>query len=167
MDKKEIKTRYKKSDAVKELERIANEAARIKNPNTPVEWLAPRKFSDKTANGLTKCIIHFIRFKGYQAERINTTGRMIGKQHSFTDVVGRTRFVGEGAKWIPTTGTKGSADISATIRGRSVKIEVKILDRQSEYQKKYQRDIERAGGVYIIARTFEQFLNWFNQYEAK
>ncbi len=162
------KPRYIKSKAVKSLEIMADMASRKKYPMIPLECLAPRKYSDKTANGLTKCIVHFIRFKGYQAERINTTGRIINNRKSFVDVVGRTRFIGEGAKWIPGTGTKGSADISATIRGKSVKIEVKIgRDRQSEYQKQYQRDIERAGGTYIIARTFEQFLNWFNQYEAK
>ena len=157
------KSRYSKSESVKSLEIMADEAARKKYPNTPTEWLAPRKYSDKTANGLTKCIIDFLRFKNCQAERISTTGRLINNQKSFVDVVGRTRFVGEGAKWIPGTGTNGSADISATIRGRSVKIEVKInRDRQSEYQKKYQQDIERAGGVYIIATSFEKFYKWVN-----
>jgi hypothetical protein len=44
-----------------------------------------------------------------------------------------------GIQWTKGTSTAGSADISATIKGRSVKIEVKIgKDRQSEAQKKYQ-----------------------------
>ena len=38
-----------------------------------------------------------------------------------------------------------------------MKIEVKFgSDRQSEHQKEYQKAIEAAGGVYLIARTFEQ-----------
>ena len=164
MDKK-AKARYKKSDAIKHLENIADKSAREKYPMIPVECLALRKYSDKTANGLTKCIIDCLRFDGCQAERISTTGRIVNNQRVTTDIIGRTQLVGQAAKWIPGTGTKGSADISATIRGRSVKIEVKIgRDRQSNYQKQYQLSIERAGGIYIIARTFEQFLNWYNQF---
>jgi hypothetical protein len=58
--------------------------------------------------------------------------------------------------------TPGSADIAATINGRSVKIEVKHgKDRQSEAQRRYQEAIERAGGLYVIATSFEQFYNWY------
>jgi hypothetical protein len=57
---------------------------------------------------------------------------------------------------------KGSADLSATINGRSVKIEVKIgRDKQSEFQKKYQEQIEQAGGIYVIIRSFSEFLNFY------
>lgn len=60
--------------------------------------------------------------------------------------------------------TVGTADISATIRGRSVKIEVKIgRDRQSEAQKRYQASIEAAGGIYYIARNIDDFMQWYNQ----
>ena len=155
------KNPYRKSPAVKELERLANEAAKQKFPEIPAEWLAPRKYRDDTANALTRCIIHFLKFKGQQAERINNTGRLIDDQRTFTDVIGRTRTIGQ-KKWIKGTGTKGSADISATIAGKSVKIEVKFgRDYQSKSQKDYQRQIEQAGGVYIIARTFEDFYSWF------
>jgi hypothetical protein len=60
--------------------------------------------------------------------------------------------------------TVGTADISATIRGRSVKIEVKIgRDRQSDAQKRYQASIEAAGGIYYIARNIDDFMQWYNQ----
>jgi len=68
-------------------------------------------------------------------------------------------------QWTPGQGTKGTADISATIRGRSVKIEVKYgKDKQSEHQKQYQEDIERAGGVYLIARNMDEFIEWYENY---
>ena len=68
-------------------------------------------------------------------------------------------------KWTPGQSTKGTADISATIRGRSVKIEIKWKnDRQSDVQKEYQASIERAGGVYIIVRTFDDFVEWYEQF---
>jgi hypothetical protein len=70
-----------------------------------------------------------------------------------------------GVTWTKGTTTAGSADISATIRGRSVKIEVKVgKDRQSEAQKRYQESIERAGGVYMIARDFDTFVEWFDEF---
>lgn len=159
------KTPYRKSEAVKRLEAIANDEAREKFPEIPAEWLAPRKYSDKTANGLAKCIIDFIRLRGGQAERISNTGRIVDNRKTFKDVTGRSRTIGS-TKWIPGAGTNGTADISATINGISVKVEVKIgRDRQSEAQKQYQRDIERAGGVYLIAKSFAEFERWFNEFQ--
>lgn len=154
---------YRKTSAVKLLEVMANEAARAKYPTTPPEWLAPRKYRDDTANALTKCVIDFLKLSGHQAERISNTGRMIDRRQTFTDVLGNRRQVGS-SKWIKGTGTNGTADISATIAGKSVKIEVKIgRDRQSQAQRRYQEEVESAGGVYVIAATFEGFYDWYNQ----
>jgi hypothetical protein len=128
----------------------------------PPDYVVRTKFSDKTANGLTKAIITFLKLHGCQAERISNTGRYIDDTRIVTDVIGFQRKIGSG-KYIKGTGTNGTADISATIRGKSVKIEVKIgKDRQSEAQKKYQDDIERAGGLYWIAKDFTGFIEQFN-----
>lgn len=124
--------------------------------------MLPRTYTDKTANGLTKMIIDWINYNGGQAERINTTGRLI-KAKSYKDVMGITKTIGQD-KWIKGTGTLGSADISATIQGKSVKIEVKIgRDKQSDVQKQYQEAIEKAGGIYYIAKDFDTFYNWYNE----
>jgi len=156
------KIHYKKSDAVKYLESLAFEAKRIKYPSIEPEYLARPEFTDKTAGGLTKCIILYIRLQKFQAERINTTGRPLDNTKTFTDVTGRMRSIGS-IKWIKSTSTNGSADISATIKGRSVKIEVKILrDKQSEAQKDYEQSIIQAGGLYYIAQNFASFLVWYN-----
>jgi hypothetical protein len=153
---------YRKSFAVKELERLANETARKKNPTIPKEWIAARKFNDDSANGLTQCIIHYIRLTGGQAERISSSGRQITRYKSYVDVVGFQRSI-INTHWIPGAGTNGTADISATIKGRSVKIEVKHgHDRQSEAQRAYQHQVEEAGRIYVIATSFEQFYDWYN-----
>lgn len=124
--------------------------------------MLPRTYTDKTANGLTKMIIDWINYNGGQAERINTTGRLI-KAKTYKDVMGITKTIGQD-KWIKGTGTLGSADISATIQGKSVKIEVKIgRDKQSDVQKQYQEAIEKAGGIYYIAKDFDTFYNWYNE----
>ena len=147
--------------AIKILENMAFEAKLKKYKDQP--YLVKPKFTDKTANGLTKAIIKFLQLEGWQAERISTTGRMVDQRKTYTDAVGFRRQIGS-TQWIPGTSTRGSADISATIAGRSVKIEVKIgRDRQSEHQKKYQADVERAGGIYFIARTFEEFYQWYKE----
>jgi hypothetical protein len=152
---------YKKSSAVKELEEMAFEAKKRKHPTVP--YLSRDKFRDDTANGLTMCILKHIRLFGGQAERISTTGRLIDRSSIVSDVLGHRRKIG-GLQYIPTTGTKGSADISATIKSLSVKIEVKIgKDRQSEAQKQYQNSIEKSGGFYCIAKDFASFLEWYTK----
>jgi len=134
------------------------------SPNYGAKYHHPFKYSDKSANGLTRCITDWLKFNGWQAERISNTGRMKDNRRQYIDSVGFRRQIGS-VEWIPGSGTKGTADISATIKGRSVKIEVKIgRDRQSPAQKKYQESVERSGGVYIIARTFEGFLDWYDKF---
>lgn len=142
------KSRYQKPQSVKDLERLALDHFRREHPNLPGYIVAPQLYRDDTANGLTKCIIDFLRFHGCQAERINTVG--IPAQRG-------GRIV-----WRKSNTTKGSADISATIGGRSVKVEVKIgPDRQSEAQRRYQVAVEQAGGLYFIATDFTSFVEWF------
>ena len=149
---------------MKELQNLALAHSRQKYPNFPEHARVIRKYTDKTANGLTKCIIDWVTMSGYQAERISSMGRMIDNRETYTDVVGRTKTIGS-TKWIPGSSTKGTADISATIKGRSIKIEVKIgKDRQSDAQKAYQLQVEKAGGVYIIVKTFEDFYNWYQTF---
>ena len=84
-----------------------------KYPSMPPAYIPLTKFTDKTANGLTKCVIAWINLHGGQAERINTTGRMI---------------------------------------------EVKMKDKQSLDQIKYQNAIENAGGQYWLVHNFDEFI---------
>lgn len=135
-----------------------------KHEDWPVTYL-PRKYETTKTNGLTQAIIAYLKAKGHQAERISTTGRMVDRSKTFSDVVGYRRTIG-GMVYIPGTGTKGSSDISAIVNGKSLKIEIKnqaTHDRQSEAQKKYQRDVEAAGGVYIIAQSLADFFEKFNE----
>lgn len=130
-------------------------------PDIRPELLPPPKYSDKTANGLTRCIIKFLQLSGHQAERIAVTGRQIDQRVTFTDVLGHTRQIGS-VKWIRGSMQPGTADISATIHGRSVKVEVKVKrDRQRKDQARYQQQVEAAGGIYVIASSFEGFYQWY------
>jgi hypothetical protein len=132
-----------------------------KYPSMRPELIPLTDWKDNSANSLTKSIIFWINSNGGQAERISSQGqyregKKIAVGESFKQLPG---------KWTPGQSTKGTADISATIRGRSVKIEVKYgRDVQSEVQKQYQEMIEKAGGTYIIARDFDSFVTWYENF---
>ena len=151
--------------ALDHLRQMAAAEMKRKHTSYPETLTLPVKaYTDKTANGLTRCIIDFLKYSGCQAERINTTGRPVDKRQIVTNVIGQRRQIGS-VEWIRSGSTPGSADISATIRGRSVKIEVKCKatgdNYQSAGQKLYQQQIEVAGGLYFIARDFHSFMEWF------
>ena len=98
-----------------------------------------------TANGLTQFICNFINWSGYRATRINTMGRMVN------------------GRWIHSTTRKGSADISSTIKGRSVMWEVKVgRDRPRPEQLAEQAKERAAGGMYEFISTPEQFFAIFD-----
>jgi hypothetical protein len=135
---------------LKLLSRIADEQRRKIRPTVPEhEWGKKPIFRDNTSNELTKTIISFIQIIGGQAERINSMGRQITRNRK--------------AIWVYRTGTNGTADISTKWGGMSIKIEVKATrgEKQSENQKNYQQVIDQAGGIYIIALSYEGFLFQF------
>jgi hypothetical protein len=149
------------NNALNHLRKLALEDEQRKHPNVPEYALPKPKYSDKTSNGLTKCIIDFLKLSGWQAERIAVTGRMIDDRHSYTDVIGNTKTIGS-TRWIKSSMQVGTADISATVKGRSVKIEVKVgRDRQRPKQIEYQKQVEAAGGIYLLVKSFDQFYSWY------
>lgn len=140
---------------------MALEADIKKYPNMKPSWHPKLKVNQSTANGVTAAIIKFLQLKGQQAERISVTGRRVDQRKTYTDVLGHQRQIGQ-LKWIKPSMQVGTADISATINGRSVKIEVKVgRDKQRPAQKEYQAQVERAGGIYYIAVSFDEFYHWY------
>ena len=152
--------------ALKKLKELEHLAKIAKYPGFPADYLGSTNYTPKTANGLTRCVIDWIKYNGGQAEKINNTGRYIDSSEIVTDVLGHKRKIGSG-KYIPGTGTNGTADISSTIPvkingqnvGLSVKWEIKInKDRQSDSQKDYEKAINSAGGYYFIVHTLDEFV---------
>ena len=61
--------------------------------------------------------------------------------------------------WV-SLGPPGIADIVGVIDGRAVFVEVKTkTGRQREAQRKFQAAIEKAGGIYLIARSPEEAIS--------
>ena len=128
--------------------------------------MPPANIKEAGANDLTRLVIDFLEMNGYQAERISSMGRYIDSTKQVTDCIGRKRTIGSG-KYVKSTTTNGTADISATIKGRSVKIEIKWQkDTQSKDQKAYEASINKAGGIYIIVKTFDYFVDWLDDFNS-
>lgn len=146
--RKNPKPAYKKTDAVKELEQLADAEAIRLHPGQP--FLCPRIFRDDKANDLTKCVTTYITLCGGFASRISNQGTYNSKLR----------------KYIPSTSRKGLADVMATYKGKSLSIEIKIgRDRQSDSQKKIESEVIRSGGYYFLARNFTEFKSWFDNLE--
>jgi hypothetical protein len=144
---------------LKELSQADWDLRKTKTPNFPDNARVFTKFRDSTANELTKSIIAWFKLSGGQAERISVTGRYIDQKKIVTNSIGQMRQIGSG-KWIKSSMRKGSADVSAILNGKSYRVEVKIgSDTHKENQKEYQKDFEKAGGIYFIAKTWDGFIN--------
>jgi len=148
----------RKSTAIKVLEAMALVALKKKYPNFP--YPPTPSYTDKTSNGLTKCIVDFLNLSGHHAERINSMGFAKDNRRKVVDVVGQTRTIGD-VTWIKGNTQKGTADISATIHGQSVKIEVKCEAtgdrRQSEAQKNISHRLKTLAANISLLGIFKTF----------
>lgn len=109
-------------------------------------YFTPKMPDCRKANGLTQAIVKFLLWNGHRATRISSAGRMVA------------------GKYIPGPTRKGSADISSTIKGRSVQWEIKTgSDTPSPEQLREQELERKAGGEYHFVKTFEEFLNIYDE----
>jgi len=143
---------------IAELKKLDIERKKKEHPtlalNNP-DAITPYAYKQNNANGLTRCIIDAINFSGGYATRINNAGTF-RKGKTIQRDFGMNPIQEKGVYTF--NGTRGIADIDAFFNGVNVKIEVKYgKDRMSEAQRKYKENIERVGGVYIVARNLEDF----------
>ena len=101
----------------------------------------PKKTRDNQAsNLLTRQVINLINWKYGRAYRIQKGVLPIA-----------------GGRFRPVCMENGLADIWACISGRMVWIEIKIgKDKLSQDQLKQKELLEKAGGIFIEGKTFEQ-----------
>lgn len=137
---KKKKNPYRKPESVKQLE-TEHTAWKYKGRNIPYQ--VKTKLRDNTANGLAGCLKAWSDVNEAHFQRMNTTGLYDHKLK---------RYRKSGA-------TKGVTDTLIIWKGKTLNIEIKIgNDKQSEGQKEMQRSIENAGGVYLIVKSFDNFL---------
>jgi len=116
-------------------------------PSLPDPARVAPTYTDKTANGLTKCILDYLRLKGAFVSRLNNQGVYDKKLQRYRKGMNR----------------RGLPDILATYKGQSLFIEVKAgRDKLSEYQETIKQEQENSGGIYYTARSFAEFKKWFD-----
>jgi hypothetical protein len=139
-----------------QLIQMALENNREKHPSFPDAYRVTPKYTDKTANGLTKCIVDYLNYSGHMASRVNNMGTWRADKSNIN-----------GGFYTPSNQIKGIADITSCVNvkitgipvGISVWWEVKIgKDVQSDAQKAFAERVEASGGHYYIVKTFEDFL---------
>ena len=146
--KRQPRTRYAKPAALIDFENEYNAAQAQKFARIPPECRARTTFSDRDANSLTRAIIAHLRFHGYFAARVNSTG--IYDQRRGT--------------WRTSNARRGLADISAVIAGRSVQLEIKAgNDRPRGEQMQVQREVRASGGVYEFVHNFPEYIALYNR----
>lgn len=152
-----------KGNGLKRLRELAWKDSWERHPSLPDYVRVIHNYTDKTANGLTRCILDFLRFSGNQGERISNTGRVLDNSRVVADVLGTQRRIGS-MTWIPGTGAAGTADLSAIIKGISVKIEIKIgRDVMSAAQERYRDQVIRAGGQYWLCHNMDEFHTFYTK----
>ena len=137
---------------LKELGKLADQLNAEKHPLLPPHALVKKRFKDTTANELTKTIIwDMYHVRGGVAYRINNGAVYDVKKKVYRKGVQR----------------KGIPDIIGIINGRFFGIEVKIgADRQSADQKEIEREINDAGGVYFVAKSYDDYLNKIDAHDS-
>lgn len=154
---------------LKQFNQLCTEAKRLKHPNMAAHTIPCCAYKQGSTNELTKAIRAFLEYHGCQEERVSTEGRVIDKTKKVKDVLGNTRTIGS-VKRIKTSGKKGSADVHCTVPlivaghkiGLSLKVEIKFKrDTQKDKQKEYAQEVVSAHGRYVIAKTFEQFTEYY------
>lgn len=121
-----------------------------------------KPYNDRTSNGLTKCIMDYLRFKDHYVNRVNVQGQpRIHRIPKYSLLSGRVEH-SEKVTYTKSMTAKGTADIDSIIKGKAVKIEIKIgADRMSPEQVQQSLLIQAAGGIYYVARNMEDFVRWY------
>jgi hypothetical protein len=132
------------------LDRLNNLAYQNKieqHPTMPIKAVVKEKFTDKDTNSLTRCIMAFMKLKNHYIVRINTQGQVRGNIRTYS------------------TTQKGTSDLHGIINSIHISIELKMKgDTQSKDQEETQRQVEKAGGIYLLIRSFEQFYKFYQEF---
>lgn len=111
----------------------------------------------RKANGLTNFVENFINWSGGRATRINNIARLPDK------TVKSNGFTFTEKRFSRAT-RKGQADVSSTIKGKSIMWEIKVgSDRPSEHQLKEQAKERRAGGEYFFVHNPVEFFEYYDR----
>lgn len=134
------------TDAINKLKEMAFTFKCFRSPNIPRHAMPRPKYGQTTANELTACVRDFLVMRGHHANRVNTQG-------NYSQKLG---------KFIHSGSTRGASDLNCIINGLSVQIEIKVgKDKLSEAQIKQRDSVQAAGGIYIVVKNFDDFIDQY------
>lgn len=123
---------------------LADAAKAARHPTVP--YPVRSKYSDKSANDLTRCVVDYLTLSGHFATRLQSTG-------TYRDDL---------KKYVPSQQRAGMPDVFAVVEGRAVFVEVKTgNDRLSDTQKETINLLVQAGALVCVAHCFQAFYDWF------
>ena len=132
--------------ALQDLCQLADFRKAERSPNFPAKYIPRSNYSDRDANGLTRCIVDYLNFSGHFATRLQSTG-------TYRDDLN---------KFVPSQQRAGMPDVLAVVDGRALFVEVKVgRDTLSQPQKQTITTLEQAGAWVYVAHSFEGFADWF------
>ena len=134
---------------IKELKAFAHAVNKAKYSDIPEYAVPTPVMSDSNTNALTKAVIYdMANVRKGVAYRINNAGIYDQKKGVYRKGVTR----------------KGIPDIIGIIKGRFFGIEIKFgSDRQSAEQRIIELEIKKAGGVYMIVKTYRGYVEAMNE----
>ena len=166
---------------LKTLYAMMYQESKRKYPDHP---LTPKPFKIVKTSQLEAAVEKLFHLYGYKSvRRTHVQGRKIGSDSITYNVITGKRQTLDKAKYIPTTGRKGEADIHGNIilrqdsielakrglmfaSGISLAIEIKnqyTHDQIRPEQLRYKEDFEADGGLYLVIRSITEAMEWIDQ----
>lgn len=131
---------------LRQLEMLADARKAELHPTLPPHARVKSKYSDKSANELTRAVVDWFGFQGQFATRLQSTGT----------------YREDLKRYVPSQQRRGLPDVFAVINGRAVHVEVKVgNDRLSDDQKEAIKALQAAGAAVHVVGTFQQFFEWY------
>ena len=155
--------------AIAHLKQLIEEDTREKHPLVPSHCLPKPNTGQNIKSKERRELFRIEKFcsltKGIKMNRIDNSGKRIDNTRVVEDILGNRKTIGS-IEYRKSQMQNGIADLVGLIHGRYYAVELKRIykngkDRQSAAQKQYQREVEEAGGVYVIINSFEHFYEWY------
>ena len=133
-------------NALQHLCQLADQRKAERSPNFPAKYIPRSKYSDRDANGLTRCVVDWLTLNGHFATRLSSTGI----------------YREDLKKFVPSQQRAGMPDVLAVVNGHALFIEVKAgKDYVSTVQQNTHKALADAGAWVYVARNFQHFYDWF------
>jgi hypothetical protein len=134
-----------------------------KYPLTPEQYFYTNTSHREYLSKFIESVISLVlRDEGADVIDSSDKGQKIDTSKTYRDVLGHDRRTNESVYVKSGNVRPGRADRKAFVFGKMYNFEVKVnKDTQSDLQKKEQARAEANGEIYIIIKTVDDFMTWY------